>query len=194
MRLRILIPLVSFLFLALLATLVHAMLASTSISELTKAADAVVTGTVVDIESQWDVEHKTIFTYVTVQVDQVVKNSTPKKKLKEITLRLLGGTVGDTATDVSDMPKFSLNERVFLFLSVDTGVSTPSSEGDRLGDFTVYGWEMGKFTISDGLVEIIDGKNRIRGKMPLGDFVKDIETILSGSEQAPSFMDPKNLR
>lgn len=183
-------------FLQANSTSVNAALIPRSISELTRLADTIVTGTVVNMESEWDVEHKTIFTYVTIETDQVLKNAPPKKRKKgeQITLRLEGGTVGGTTISTSEMPEFSLYEEVFLFLSVDTGLNPPSSEGDRLGDFTVRGWEMGKFTVINEEIEIADFKNDIRGKMTLGEFVKDINMILSGSDATPSFMNPQNLR
>ncbi|MBI2412720.1 MAG: hypothetical protein HYV24_05875 [Deltaproteobacteria bacterium] len=186
-----------FLFIFLISVSpVNAALIPRSISELTRSADTIVTGTVVNMESEWDVERKTIFTYVTIETGQVLKNAPPKKRKKgeQITLRLEGGTVGDTTISTSEMPEFSLYEEVFLFLSVDTGLNPPSSEGDGLGDFTVRGWEMGKFTVINEEIEITDFKNDIRGKMTLGEFVKDINMILSGSDATPSFMNPQNLK
>lgn len=181
-------------FLALSATSVKASFLPTSIADLTRKADAIMTGTVEDMQSAWNGDHTTIVTYVTVNVEEVIKNITPKKKPKKITLRIEGGIAEGLELVTSSMPKFTLNERVFLFLNVDTGIDPPASENDKLGDFIVTLWELGKFTISDDLVAIKDGKNKIRGRIAVGNFIKDIKKILTGYPEDPSYMDPKNLQ
>lgn len=176
------------------ATSVKAQYLPSSIAEITRTADVIIIGTVENIESTYDIKHRTIFTYATVTVEEEIKNFTPIKNRKKIVVRTEGGIAEGREIISFDLPKFDLNEKVFLFLSVDTGVDPRVSEGDRLGDFVVTQFESGKFTISDSLVQIRDDKNDIHGKMDLGNLVNDIKKIMTGSTDKPSYMNPQNLQ
>jgi len=81
------------------------------LSQLTARADLIVVGQVKEIESRWD-PGETIFTYVTIGVEQSEKGSSGA----EVTLRFPGGEVGEIGLWVSDSPVFQKGEKVKLFL------------------------------------------------------------------------------
>jgi hypothetical protein len=97
------------------------------LAELTARADQIVVGDIVDVRSDWDSSHRTIFTTVDVLVRESWKGGTPKDA--RIHIRQLGGTVGDIEMTVHGMPAFSLGERALLFLG-RTGV-VGMSQGKR---------------------------------------------------------------
>ncbi len=82
--------------------------------ELTASAAAIVVGRVKAIASDWDASRTQIFTDVTVALDEVVHGQLPPAG--DITIRQLGGRVGDTESRVLGSPQFTVGERVLLFL------------------------------------------------------------------------------
>jgi hypothetical protein len=99
---------------------------------LTAGADVVVLGRVTRITGHADVSGE-ISTYITLSLTEVLKGAFGDP---ELTIRELGGTVGDRTTWMSANPQFVVGEPVILFL-------------DQRGDGTLrtYQFYMGKFTI-----------------------------------------------
>ena len=79
--------------------------------ELATRATTIVTGKVVDIESQW--EGRMVVTDVHVEVATCMKGSCDERL---VSLRVLGGEVGDLAMRVDGVASFALGEEVMLFL------------------------------------------------------------------------------
>jgi hypothetical protein len=73
-----------------------------------------------------------IWTLTNFAVEQVWRGTAPA----QITVRLLGGRVGNLTSSVSGVPRFRAGEEVLLFLE-------PTSRGD----FSVVSWEQGTFRI-----------------------------------------------
>jgi len=115
MKMKILAALFITVFLCLIqaklsnATIVKRM----TIEEMTTEAEIILEGKVTSVESEWNYNREQIHTFVTVEVDEFVKGDLDVKELK---LRLLGGTVGDTTMLIIDSPIFVPEEEVFLFL------------------------------------------------------------------------------
>jgi hypothetical protein len=108
-----------------------------STEELTVVSDYVVEGVVTHIESRFREDHQSVYTYVTVQVNEVYKGrlDTPAVVLEEV-----GGTANGVSITVISSPEFSVGERVILFLE--------TKNADYL---RVYGMAQGKFTVvTDG--------------------------------------------
>ena len=84
-----------------------------STTELTALADVIVTGRVVRLASGWDGAVQAIYTYVTIDVDEVFKGAVTPGRL---VVKQLGGWAGDTGLDVSDQATFLIGERVLLYL------------------------------------------------------------------------------
>jgi Matrixin/Divergent InlB B-repeat domain len=101
---------------------------------LVEEAVAIVIGHVTAIQANYDRPHATIFTNVTVTVEEVLKGAIP---IGEITLHERGGSFGDLHSWVGGSPSFVLGEKVLLFL-----------RPDRHGRLRVAHLYQGKFTVS----------------------------------------------
>jgi len=126
----------------------YALVVRMSLEDLSREASSIVIGEVTDAQSFW--EDGNIYTNVTISVEQYVKGAGGK----QVTIKVLGGTVGDITQWVSDAPIFQIGERTLLFLRNDQ----------------VVGWHQGKFAIvnhelivEDVLVDEADFINGIRG-------------------------------
>ncbi len=81
--------------------------------ELVGFAKVIVTGKVTRIATRRDTAVDAIYTYVTVELDEVVKGELRRKR---ITLKQLGGRVGDRTLLVAGQARFELEDEVLLFL------------------------------------------------------------------------------
>ena len=122
-----------FLATAFLAQSAFGLMEKIEVSELTAQADLIVVGEVKKIESRWDKEG--FFTYITIVVEQSLKGNANQ----EVSVRVIGGEVGDIGLKVSDEPEFKLGEKVKVFL-----------KGKEIYD--IVGLYQGKYTIVDGEV------------------------------------------
>ena len=106
------------LLLALATACAGTLLATTvippSFDELVSRAQTIFQGTVTNVSSAWTGEgaQRHIVSYVTLKVEDTYKGNPGK----QITLRMLGGTVGDQTMEVSDAPKFKPGDRDVLFV------------------------------------------------------------------------------
>lgn len=80
---------------------------------MTGFSDAVIIGSVVSLDSYWD--DQKIFTDVEVEVEEFVKNAHDEAGTR-LTLKVLGGAVGDTRFEVDNSPRFTVGEKVMVFL------------------------------------------------------------------------------
>lgn len=81
--------------------------------QLAAFSDAIVMGRVVDLATGWDPAVDTIYTYVTIDVGEVLKgNLSPGR----ITIKQIGGVVGERGLSIADQASFERGEEVFLFL------------------------------------------------------------------------------
>lgn len=112
--------------------------------DIARNSENIVVAKCISSESRWNEQGSLIFTYVTFQVQDTVHG---EMKDENLTLRFLGGRVGDTVQYVADMPEFYESEEVMLFLgpknrsgyqtlsSIQSGVlrvKTDSETGNRL--------------------------------------------------------------
>jgi hypothetical protein len=81
--------------------------------QLAEHALAIVIGDVHAIESYWDGGPGQMFTHITLSVHEVLKGTLPDG---ELTIKQVGGTVGDLQSWVDGSPEFVRGERVLLFL------------------------------------------------------------------------------
>ena len=84
-----------------------------SMSDLASFADVVVTGRVASVTSGWDSKVNAIYTYVTVDVGEVLKGDIADA---QITVKQLGGVAGGVGLSISDQAMFSVGEDVLLYL------------------------------------------------------------------------------
>jgi hypothetical protein len=140
---------------------------------LTEQARLIVIGEVIDISSHWDPGQGQILTDITVRLDEVLKGAIPTP---ELTIRQLGGKVGDVESRVEGSPEFRLGERVLLFLT---------TRGD--GTLRTAHLYLGKFSI---LTDLHTGERFARRQTPAGVVV----TTPRGSGARPTTDELHRLR
>jgi hypothetical protein len=86
-----------------------------TVEGLTDTAAAVVRGRVHSVDSGWDQPAATIYTYVAIDVDRVLRGDVPHER---IVVKQLGGIVGDVGLSVGGQPDFTPGEEVVVFLHV----------------------------------------------------------------------------
>lgn len=101
-----------------------------SLERMTRESGAIVHGRVLSYTSQW--EGSNIFTYTKVRVAESLKGDVPTV----VTIKQLGGEVGDMASEIPGTPKLRIGEDVVLFL-------TPWQ-----GHYWIHSIVLGKFTVS----------------------------------------------
>jgi hypothetical protein len=82
--------------------------------QLTASADVIVSGQVIRIQSMWNPEHTSIYSYITVSVEEHLAGGL---NTSEISFRELGGQVDGTRAWINGAPSFRTGEDVLLFLS-----------------------------------------------------------------------------
>lgn len=80
-------------------------------TELVAFADVILTGQVTQVAAGWD--HGVIYTYITLDVGDVLKGWVPER---QIVLKQLGGRVGDLALMIGGQAAFRRGEQVLAFL------------------------------------------------------------------------------
>jgi hypothetical protein len=102
--------------------------------ELAKRATVIFTGSVQDVHSAYEPDHSMIYTYIQVGITQSLKGE-PREGT--ITLRQMGGTVGEETVILSGGPDFEPSDRVLLF----------AGPLGRTGYYGVLGTFYGKYDI-----------------------------------------------
>jgi hypothetical protein len=118
-----------------------------SLRDLAKKSDAIVLARVEDETARYDA-NKEIYTYVTLRVLEPVKG--PKADAV-ITIRQLGGTVGDVASIVPGTPSFRQGEEVVVFLTKNDAAGYPWVMGLQQGKYNVSADEKGRKSVRNEL-------------------------------------------
>jgi len=135
------------------------------LENLTRDASYILTGNVKDMRCAWNPESTLIYTYVTVSVEKYIKNTLSKKEgPKEVTIRYVGGIVGDVGLWQSDTPTFKRDQQVLLFL-----------EPIEKGIFKITGRFQGKYTIEKNQV--------LEKKVSVDDFVHKVGEIVESQQK-----------
>jgi hypothetical protein len=101
-----------------------------SLAQISQAAQVIVRARCIGSSTGWDAGE--IWTFTSFKIEETWHGSAPA----QVSVRLLGGRVGNITSTVSGVPRFSPGEEVVLFL-----VPTPR------GDFSIVSWEQGTFRI-----------------------------------------------
>jgi hypothetical protein len=115
-----------------------------SIDELVQQSQFVFEGTVMGIDAKGN-DRKRIHTYVTFEITDIIKGQYPDSV---ITLRFLGGTVGDDSMSVSDQRIPQVGEQGIYFVETL----------DRFQVNPLYGWSQGHFLLERDL----SGSQRVK--------------------------------
>ena len=101
-----------------------------SLARLAQTAPLIVRARCLSNVARWDAGE--IWTFTELEVEDSWKGTAPSR----LSIRLLGGSVGNITSTVSGVPRFQVGEDVILFL-----------EPTRLGDFSIEAWAQGTFRI-----------------------------------------------
>jgi hypothetical protein len=101
-------------------------------AELVTFSDVVLTGQVAAVATAWD--RDTIYTYITVDVDDVLKGWVPER---QIVVKQLGGRVGDLALLIGGQTKFTQGEDILAFLEVRPRDRTLTTTGLWQGKWSI---------------------------------------------------------
>jgi hypothetical protein len=152
-----------------------------SLQDLAKRSESIVMAKVSDVTSSWDAGHKEIYTSISLQIVSPVKG---RKGESTVTLRQIGGTVGNIASIVPGMPRFTVGEEVVVFLTQKDASGYPWVMGLQQGKYSVVEKNGAKFVRND----LADTQLVLNGKkaqsvtspdQPLGAFLDGIKTQLN---------------
>lgn len=143
-----------------------------TIDEMLLHSQFVFDGKVVSLEAKEN-SRKRIHTYVTFAIQDVIKGEYPNPT---ITLRFLGGTVGDVTMAVSDMEIPAVGEHGIYFVE----------SLERLQVHPFYGWSQGHFIVEpDG-----NGTDRVMtsNKQPVTEIADDspVEPMVTSPTNNPN--------
>ncbi len=138
-----------------------------SVPEMAKKADNIVIGRVVSTKSEWSATGTQIFTYTTLEVSSAVKGTT---KGSLITIKELGGIVGDIRQKIIGAAQYSMDEEVILFLN----------KAD--GKFRTLGMMQGKYNI---VVDASTGAKQVVNKS-MGNIETGVKFLKSDGSLAPA--------
>ncbi len=105
------------------------------IKNLSQGADMIITGKVVDQQSQWNSDNSRIYTNVTIQVDEYLKGSENQDR---IVITHLGGEVGSVGETYSHIPTFIDDENVLVFVKKSAKDESLSVFEGEEGKLTLY--------------------------------------------------------
>ncbi|NNG26904.1 MAG: hypothetical protein HKM87_05220 [Ignavibacteriaceae bacterium] len=124
----------TFLFLCGLYPAYYAQQIESELQVLSKGADVILIGEVTEQASSWNENKTRIYTKATIQVDEYIKGSNTQSI---VTVKYLGGEVGEIGEMYSHMPRFEDNEEVLVFLK----------KGENNTDYKVFSGEVGKIRV-----------------------------------------------
>lgn len=85
-----------------------------SVSDLVSKSDNIIMGKVTKKKSEWNLNKTQIYTYVTIEITKEIKGVSG---VNAITIKELGGEVGDMGMKVQGGPEYQENEDVVVFLN-----------------------------------------------------------------------------
>src|SRR6185295_17364258 len=83
-----------------------------------RGSEAIVTGRILSVRSQWSADRSAIVTEADVAIDEVWKGAVGDR----LSVRTFGGRVGNVALEVEGAAQFATGERVVLYLRHSGGV------------------------------------------------------------------------
>lgn len=105
-----------------------------SVAKMAQTAQLIVRAHCVASSSAWDGGE--IWTFTSFEIEDSWKGAEASGSGTQITVRLLGGSVGNLTSAVSGIPRFHPGEEVILFL-----------EPTARGNFSIVSWVQGTFRI-----------------------------------------------
>lgn len=147
------------------------------LERMTKESQLIVYGKVISSYSTW--EDKSIFTYTTIEIKELIKG---EYKSQKIVVKQMGGTIGYISQVVDGTPKLEIGKEVVLFLRDWKGAYWIHSI--VLGHFQVYEEKGIIFAVNSlnnvGLIDpstkkLITDVSRIENRFELNAFIQQIK-------------------
>jgi dolichyl-phosphate-mannose--protein O-mannosyl transferase len=107
---------------------------TSDVKSMSKNADLIITGKVVEQNSSWNENNTRIYTQATIRVEEYIKGG---NNTGSIIVSYPGGEVGEVGELYSHMPRFEDNEDVLVFLKKD----------DKNTNYKVVNGEEGKINV-----------------------------------------------
>src|SRR5215813_6666028 len=160
--------------------------------DLIASSRVIVTGTVRGVFSAWDDDRSTIWTYVEITPDRILKGQLPSDL---IVLKQPGGVVGSTAMRVLGQPLFGVGRHVLLYLNVASDRSLHVAhcfmgmfsivEDPASGTLSVERWN------DSENVDRIPGteQSEVTDRAPLNQYLRRIRDVLRTQVQASGVAD-----
>ena len=119
------------------------------LAKLSKGADIIVTGKVMEKKSSWNENKTRIYTRATLKVDEFIKG---KGNGNSVDILYPGGEVDDVGEIYTHMPTFEQDEEVLVFLKKD----------DKQNNYRVFQGEEGKIKVINDpeRKEKVNGENQ----------------------------------
>ena len=160
-----------------------ALMLEMSLEELASGADSIIVGQVLHRKSYWNQDKTKIFTRVVISTAERLKGSANSGN---IAIVVPGGKIGDTTVEVTDVPDFSVGEKVVIFIRSLTDKQVAEDGLVNTGDddapwFRIHGGFQGKFTVLNDKV----------GNLPLMKFKERISKALTGG--IPAYPESENM-
>jgi len=167
-----------------------ALMREMSLEELASGADSIIVGQVLHRKSHWNRDKTEIFTRVVISTAEHLKGGAHSGN---IVISVPGGTIGETTVEVTDVPDFSVGEKVVIFIRPLTDKQVAEhglvNTGDDTPWFRIHGGFQGKFSVLDDKVRNIPltkFKERITQALtggipasPESEFILDSESVSS---------------
>jgi hypothetical protein len=152
-----------------------------TVPQMSKLAQSIVVGKVTEVRCEWNDAHNQIYTYITFKVDETLKGG----HQDYISMRQLGGIVGDVMADVVGFPKFKVGTEQLLFIQDNPSGFMPIV-GASQGKFDILmDKETGNKTVINNLVgtdlispETLGQAQAVTTKMSLDDMKASIRQTL----------------
>ncbi len=151
-----------------------------SLERMARESHTIIYGTVLSSYSQW--EEKAIFTYTTIRVQESLKGDNSLT----ITVKQMGGQVGDIGQEVNGTPQLHRNEEVVLFLTQWKGSYWIHSIA--LGKFSVVNEDNSLVAFNDlnniGLIDPVTRQeitqpNKRQNHIPLPNFLNEVRSFIN---------------
>ncbi|MDQ7818073.1 MAG: CARDB domain-containing protein [Melioribacteraceae bacterium] len=149
-----------------------------SLSDIVRDSDLIIRAKASSINSRWIIEnnYKHIYTFADFEVSEVIKGYYSNKKLS---LKVIGGTVGDTTEFVLPSFRFNDKEEVILFLN-KMNYSPELQILDKIRIVENQVAVNSKFYKAENFTAII--KKNLEGKISLPDEPEELQRIIESIE------------
>jgi hypothetical protein len=148
------------------------------LSELARDARVIARGAVVDVETQWTDDRRTIETVVTLETERYLKGALADRIVQ---FKVPGGTLGRLRNIVVGAPQFEIGQRVVVFLGT-SGPRLPHLLGLSQGVYRVNVTAAGAALVSPS--PVLPGTrgpatrgSSVRRPAPLADFERSVQAL-----------------